>query len=119
MHPSAAASLQSSLADDDVQAKSEAQQTNRTPLSPTEERFERHRYLEVYKLRNTAHLKGRHNLVIDDGDPPGRTRALGGHADLMVGRPAAPPRTTWSCSVVTSKLVSSSVGAALRIRMRS
>jgi circadian clock protein KaiC len=34
-------------------------------LSAVEERFERHRYLEVYKLRNTAHLKGRHNMVID------------------------------------------------------
>jgi circadian clock protein KaiC len=36
-------------------------------LSATEERFERHRYLEVYKLRNTAHLKGRHNMVIEHG----------------------------------------------------
>lgn len=33
-------------------------------LSSIEEGLERHRYLEVYKLRNTAHLKGRHNLVI-------------------------------------------------------
>ena len=33
-------------------------------LSATEEGFERQRYLEVYKLRNTAHLKGRHNMVI-------------------------------------------------------
>lgn len=36
-------------------------------LSAQEERFERHRYLEVYKLRNTAHLKGRHNMMIDHG----------------------------------------------------
>ena len=36
-------------------------------LSSTEEGLERHRYLEVYKLRNTAHLKGRHNLVIGPG----------------------------------------------------
>ena len=33
-------------------------------LSSTEEGFERQRYIEVYKLRNTAHLKGRHSMVI-------------------------------------------------------
>lgn len=36
-------------------------------LSSTEEGLERHRYLEVYKLRNTAHLKGRHSMVIAKG----------------------------------------------------
>ncbi len=36
-------------------------------LSATEEGLERHRYLEVYKLRGTAHLKGRHNMLIGDG----------------------------------------------------
>jgi circadian clock protein KaiC len=36
-------------------------------LSSTEEGFERQRYLEVYKLRNTAHLKGRHSMVIGKG----------------------------------------------------
>lgn len=36
-------------------------------LTSTEEGFERQRYLEVYKLRNTAHLKGRHNMVIERG----------------------------------------------------
>ena len=36
-------------------------------LSATAEGLERHRYLEVYKLRNTAHLKGRHNLTIGAG----------------------------------------------------
>jgi circadian clock protein KaiC len=36
-------------------------------LSSTEEGFERHRYVEVYKLRNTAHLKGRHSMVIGIG----------------------------------------------------
>jgi circadian clock protein KaiC len=36
-------------------------------LSATEEGFERQRYLEVYKLRNTAHAKGRHNLSIGQG----------------------------------------------------
>jgi circadian clock protein KaiC len=36
-------------------------------LTSTEEGFERQRYLEVYKLRNTAHLKGRHNMVIGPG----------------------------------------------------
>jgi circadian clock protein KaiC len=36
-------------------------------LSSTEEGLERHRYLEVYKLRTTAHLKGRHAMVIGPG----------------------------------------------------
>ena len=36
-------------------------------LSSTEEGLERHRYIEVYKLRNTAHLKGRHSMVIGPG----------------------------------------------------
>jgi circadian clock protein KaiC len=36
-------------------------------LSSTEEGLERQRYIEVYKLRNTAHLKGRHNVVIGRG----------------------------------------------------
>jgi circadian clock protein KaiC len=36
-------------------------------LTSTEEALERQRYLEVYKLRNTAHLKGRHNMVIGRG----------------------------------------------------
>ena len=36
-------------------------------LSSTEEGLERQRYIEVYKLRNTAHLKGRHTMTIDTG----------------------------------------------------
>lgn len=36
-------------------------------LSATEQGLERQRYIEVYKLRNTAHLKGRHNLMIGEG----------------------------------------------------
>jgi circadian clock protein KaiC len=36
-------------------------------LSSTEEGFERQRYIEIYKLRNTAHLKGRHSMVIGQG----------------------------------------------------
>ena len=36
-------------------------------LTSTEEGFERQRYLEVYKLRNTAHLKGRHSMTIGAG----------------------------------------------------
>lgn len=36
-------------------------------LSSSEEGHERQRYVEVYKLRNTAHLKGRHNMVIGTG----------------------------------------------------
>jgi circadian clock protein KaiC len=36
-------------------------------LSSTSEGLERERYIEVYKLRNTAHLKGSHNMVIGQG----------------------------------------------------
>jgi circadian clock protein KaiC len=36
-------------------------------LSSTEEELERQRYLEVYKLRNTAHLKGRHAMTVGPG----------------------------------------------------
>jgi circadian clock protein KaiC len=36
-------------------------------LSSLTEGSERQRYIEVYKLRNTAHLKGRHNMTIGPG----------------------------------------------------
>jgi circadian clock protein KaiC len=36
-------------------------------LTATETGFQRRRYLEVYKLRNTAHANGRHELVIAEG----------------------------------------------------
>jgi circadian clock protein KaiC len=36
-------------------------------LSSTQEGLERQRYLEVYKLRGTAHMKGRHNMLIERG----------------------------------------------------
>jgi circadian clock protein KaiC len=36
-------------------------------LSSVEEGLERQRYLEVYKLRDSAHLKGRHNISIGRG----------------------------------------------------
>jgi len=36
-------------------------------LTSSEEGFERQRYIEVYKLRNTAHLKGRHNMTVGSG----------------------------------------------------
>lgn len=36
-------------------------------LTSTEEGFERQRYLECYKLRNTRHLKGRHSMAIGPG----------------------------------------------------
>jgi len=36
-------------------------------LTSSEEGFERQRYIEVYKLRNTAHLKGRHNMIVGSG----------------------------------------------------
>jgi circadian clock protein KaiC len=33
-------------------------------VSATEEGLERERYIEIYKLRNTAHLRGRHTMTI-------------------------------------------------------
>jgi circadian clock protein KaiC len=36
-------------------------------LTAPEEGLDRHRYIEIYKLRNTAHLKGRHSMVIGPG----------------------------------------------------
>jgi circadian clock protein KaiC len=36
-------------------------------LSSTEEGLERQRYIEIYKLRNTAHLRGRHSILIGPG----------------------------------------------------
>ncbi|HET6628648.1 MAG TPA: ATPase domain-containing protein [Woeseiaceae bacterium] len=36
-------------------------------LTATQEGLERQRYLEIYKLRNTAHLKGRHSITIGPG----------------------------------------------------
>ena len=36
-------------------------------LTSTEEGLERQRYLEVYKVRNTDHLKGRHTMTIETG----------------------------------------------------
>ncbi|WP_437872934.1 ATPase domain-containing protein [Sorangium sp. So ce363] len=36
-------------------------------LSSTEEGLERQRYIEIYKLRNTAHLRGRHSVHIGPG----------------------------------------------------
>lgn len=36
-------------------------------LTSTQEGLGRQRYLEIYKLRNTAHLKGRHSMVIGEG----------------------------------------------------
>ncbi|MBS1123661.1 MAG: hypothetical protein H6Q90_5889, partial [Deltaproteobacteria bacterium] len=36
-------------------------------LSATEQGTERQRYLEVYKLRNTAHVTGRHEMAIGPG----------------------------------------------------
>jgi circadian clock protein KaiC len=36
-------------------------------LSLKEEGLDRQRYIEIYKLRNTGHLQGRHNVVIEKG----------------------------------------------------
>lgn len=36
-------------------------------LTATEAGFERHRFIEIYKMRNTAHLDGRHHMSIGAG----------------------------------------------------
>lgn len=68
-------------------------------LTSTEEDLERQRYIEVYKLRNTAHLKGRHNMIIgpggvsifprygDDPNPSAPPPSLGSGARLPSGVP--------------------------------
>src|SRR5205807_6645297 len=64
-------------------------------LTSSEEAFERQRYMEVYKLRNTAHSKGRHNLIIGPGGinifpryPP----------ELAAEKPSPPMESSRRCS---------------------
>jgi circadian clock protein KaiC len=66
-------------------------------LTSTQEGLERQRYLEVYKLRNTAHLKGRHSMGIGQGGVTIFPR-YEAEAELL----AAPP-------AVTSKRLTSGV----------
>src|SRR4029077_9491111 len=33
-------------------------------LTATQEGLDRQRYIEIYKLRNSAHLKGRHSMLV-------------------------------------------------------
>jgi len=54
-------------------------------LTSTEEGSDRQRYVEVYKLRNTAHLKGRHSMVIEQGG----IRVFPRYADEVVSGPPA------------------------------
>lgn len=61
-------------------------------LSATEQGLERQRYLEVYKLRNTAHLKGRHNVTIGPGGSryfPATRRTAGRQSLQRAWRPPA------------------------------
>jgi len=60
-------------------------------LTSSEEAFERQRYMEVYKLRNTAHSKGRHNLVIGPGGITIFPRYL---AESAAEKPPAPLETS-------------------------
>jgi KaiC/GvpD/RAD55 family RecA-like ATPase len=53
-------------------------------LSATEAGVERQRYLEIYKLRNTAHATGRHEMEI----------GAGGITVVPHERPAAAPRSS-------------------------
>jgi len=50
-------------------------------LSASEEGFDRRRYIEIYKLRNTAHLSGRHSMTIGNGG----IRVFPRYADPMGG----------------------------------
>src|SRR5439155_22005821 len=59
-------------------------------LTSSEEAFERQRYIEVYKLRNTAHSKGRHNLVIG----PGGIRIFPRYAEEPGAADPPPPAET-------------------------
>ena len=59
-------------------------------LTSSEEAFERQRYIEVYKLRNTAHSKGRHNLVIG----PGGIRIFPRYAEVPGAADPPPPAET-------------------------
>ncbi len=56
-------------------------------LSAVEEGLERRRYVEVYKLRNTAHLEGRHDMEIAEGG----VRVFPRYAALGVDEEAPPP----------------------------
>ena len=67
-------------------------------LTATAEGFERQRYIEVYKLRNTAHMKGRHNMVIGEGGI-----GLFPRYDAQEGAELPPP------SVVTDQRLSSGI----------
>jgi circadian clock protein KaiC len=59
-------------------------------LTSSEEAFERQRYIEIYKLRNTAHSKGRHNLVIGAGGMTIFPR----YSDEFAAKAAPPPVET-------------------------
>ncbi|HEX7602819.1 MAG TPA: ATPase domain-containing protein, partial [Polyangiaceae bacterium] len=65
-------------------------------VTSKEEGFERQRYIEIYKLRNTAHLKGRHNMVIARGGIQISPR-YGLEAELLP--PAVEPTTRLSSGV--------------------
>lgn len=56
-------------------------------LSATEEGLERQRYVEVYKLRNTAHLKGRHDMEIGQGG----VHVFPRYAEISRVEPPPPP----------------------------
>jgi circadian clock protein KaiC len=63
-------------------------------LSSTEEGLERLRYIEIYKLRNTAHLKGRHPMIIGPGGITIFPR-YGGAGDSEVPPPLETKRLAW------------------------
>ncbi|MGA9523513.1 MAG: ATPase domain-containing protein [Myxococcaceae bacterium] len=68
-------------------------------LSSTEEDLARRRYLEVYKLRNTSHLKGRHSFSVGSGGITLFPR-YDVEADLLVPPPPLEPsrRLSWGIS---------------------
>ena len=55
-------------------------------LTLSETGLERERYLEIYKLRNTAHLEGRHRMIISKGGVSVHPRYV---EEIGPGRPAS------------------------------
>jgi circadian clock protein KaiC len=90
-------------------------------LTSTEEGAERQRYVEVYKLRNTAHLKGRHSLLIGrggihvfpryaDGAIPEPPPAIGVGARMPSGTPGLDARMGGGLLRRSATIVAGSAG---------
>lgn len=90
-------------------------------LTSTSEGLERQRYLEIYKLRRTSHLKGRHSIVIgergveifprySEAVAPSRPPVPLGHERLSSGVPGLDPLLGGGMLERSISLVSGSKG---------